>query len=266
VLVLGATGAVAWWRHDSAGSAPAALRGAPDFAFTDQDGRTVTRADLIGKIWIADFIFTQCRSACPLLTARMKMLQNRITNPELRFISFSVDPEHDTSAVLKRYAAQWSGDEARWRLLQTDADGLRAVTTGMRLLVAATGDPSDPILHSNRFLLFDRKGTVRGAYDSSDTAAMARLVTDAQALLGHSVTPQLAAQSGEALFGRLGCRGCHDRSDVAPPLGLRLQPPAGQTWLAPARPPPTACVRGIPILGGLHHRYGTAPDDAQLAG
>jgi protein SCO1/2 len=193
---------------------------APDFDFVDQDSRPLTRRQLDGHVWIADFIYTQCRSACPLLTARMVMLQRQLARYDVRFVSFSVDPAHDTPAALKAYAAQWHGDETRWRLLATTPAALHATAAGMRVLVAATTDARDPILHSDRFLLVDGAGMVRGAYDSGDADELARLVADATKLPG--VTARAPADhvptSGTALYDALGCRGCHARPEVAPSL------------------------------------------------
>jgi protein SCO1/2 len=209
----------------AAPTTPKTLWPAPDFAYPDQDNRPVTRRQLIGHVWIADFIFTQCRSACPLLTARMVMLQRQLAHFDVRFVSFSVDPEHDTPAALKQYAGQWHVDEARWRLLSTTPAALQATAAGLRLMVAATGDAHDPIIHSNRFVLIDSAGLVRGAYDSSDEDDMKRLLADAERLPGATAVPGSASAlvdheptSGPALFEALGCRGCHERPEVAPPL------------------------------------------------
>lgn len=201
---------------------------APDFAYPDQDQQTVTRQQLLGHVWIADFIFTQCRSACPLLTARMVLLQRqlaRLGRPDVRFVSFSVDPEHDTPAALKAYAQKWHGDESRWRLLSTTAAALPATAVGLHVMVAKTTDAQDPIVHSSRFVLVGADGLVHGAYDSSDADDLKQLLADVAKLpAGAAVTAGAAAldhepTSGLALYEALGCRGCHDRPEVAPRLG-----------------------------------------------
>lgn len=194
---------------------------APEFSYVDQDGQSLTRQQLLGHVWIADFIYTQCRSACPLLTARMVMLQRQLAGYDVRFVSFSVDPAHDTPAALKDYAHKWHGDESRWRLLATTPAALPATAVGMHVMVAATTDARDPIVHSDRFLLVDAAGIVRGAYDSGDADDLARVAADAKQLSG---APALGAAadhvptSGTALYDALGCAGCHARPDVAPSL------------------------------------------------
>lgn len=204
---------------------------APSFDYVDQDGRHITNRDLLGHPWIADFIYTQCTTACPVLTARMRLLQRRITNPEVRFVSFSVDPAHDTPSVLKAYATKWHGDESRWRLLSMGHDAnVHATATGMRVAVEHSSDPTNPILHTSRFILVDAAGLVRGLYDSSDEQDLKQLEADLKSLTHSAVKPLQAsvsspmlmhedlAKAGKALFESIGCAGCHAQERIAPTL------------------------------------------------
>jgi protein SCO1/2 len=199
---------------------------APAFSFLDQDGLTVTNQSLRGHVWIADFFFSQCTTACPILTSKLMLLQKQITSPAVRFISFSVDPEHDSPRVLKKYAELWEGDQSRWRLLSTDPAGLTKVATGMKVTVAPSGDKDNPILHSTLFMLVDKQGTVRGIYDSSDSDALKQLVDDTKSLDGNTgnssqqliVTGATSAERGRVLFGSMGCLACHSQTRIAPPL------------------------------------------------
>ncbi len=210
-------------------AAPAGLNtywAAPAFSFPDQDGQIVTDQSLRGHVWIADFFFSQCTTACPVLTSKLLLLQKKVTSPSIRFISFSVDPEHDTPPVLKKYAELWQGDQSRWKLLSTDPQGLANVASGMKVTVAASGDKDNPILHSTLFMLVDGTGQVRGIYDSNDSDAIAHLVQDAKSLDGDNaggVMPAMAAGMGSAerghvLYTSMGCLACHSQSRIAPPL------------------------------------------------
>jgi cytochrome oxidase Cu insertion factor (SCO1/SenC/PrrC family) len=125
----------------------------PAFSFPDQDGKPITNRDLLGHVWVADFIFTQCTTACPIMTSKMLLLQKQVLQPSVRFVSFSVDPAHDTPAVLKKYAELWRGDPSRWILLSTKPATLAAVVKAMRITVEATADPENPITHSSLFML-----------------------------------------------------------------------------------------------------------------
>jgi protein SCO1/2 len=201
------------------------LWNAPAFSAVDQKGQSVTDQDLRGHVWVADFIFTHCTSACPLMTAKMLLLQRAVQPSDIRFVSFSVDPEHDTPDVLKHYATLWNRDEARWLLLHTERETLSRTAAGMKVAIMPT-DEQDVILHSSLFFLVDQQGRVRSVSDSNDDDAMKRLATDATTLARSTPQPSLAkgtvdtarAREGERLFAALGCAPCHTQAQVAPPI------------------------------------------------
>jgi protein SCO1/2 len=157
----------------------------PDFGATTERGASVRRADLDGKVLIADFIFTTCTGICPGMTAKMKSLVERLRDePRIRFVSFTVDPEHDTPEVLLRYAREHGADGARWSFLRIEKAGLRRLAReGFKLAVEDGGaGAAEPILHSTRFVLVDAAGLIRGYYDSDEPGAMAALASDARRL------------------------------------------------------------------------------------
>lgn len=195
---------------------------APRFDFPDQHGERVSNESLRGRVWIADFFFTRCTSICPAMTARFVLLQAGLDGVPLRFVSFSVDPEHDSPAVLADYARQWNPAETRWHLLSTTPEGLARTAAGMRVAVHATGNAADPIFHTNRFLLVDAEGRVRGSYDSDDDAALQELQRDARRIVSgrpDAAVNSLAQRDGKALFVSLGCAACHADARLAPALG-----------------------------------------------
>lgn len=203
----------------------------PAFSYPDQDGRTVTERDLAGRAWISDFFFTSCTSICPTMTAAMAGLQKAIPDRDVHFVSFSVDPEHDTPERLREYAGMWKADLSRWHFLSTEKEKLARTAAGMKtaILPAAEGEQ---IQHSLLFSLVDREGMVRGVYDSSDPVALRRLTADARSLAGGSGDASPGAQTdwpaprsvsaadsaGAVLYVRRGCLACHAQAHVAPPL------------------------------------------------
>jgi protein SCO1 len=166
------------------------LGAVPDFKLTERSGRTVTREDLAGHFWIADFIFTRCTGVCPVLGARMASLAKSLRSvpqaEELRFVSFSVDPEWDTPEVLSRYATGLGNVDSRWLFLTGPHDELyRLIGEGFHLSVAQA--PPDAaagelITHSNRFVLVDPAGRIRAYYHGDDEESMTRLVRDLEKL------------------------------------------------------------------------------------
>ncbi len=207
----------------------------PAFSYLDQNRHAVTNQDLRGQVWISDFFFTSCTSICPMMTAKMAQLQKTITNSKVQFVSFSVDPDHDTPEMLKAYANMWRADELRWHFLSTDRVGLAETAAGMKTFVQPP-DKETPIQHSGIFILADGDGKVRGVYDSSDSIALQRLAFDAMALAGTppATMPAIAAawgmptgsrathSPGEALYLSRGCVACHAQQKVAPPLQGRF--------------------------------------------
>jgi len=155
---------------------------APSFTLTDQSGHSFDSGTLRGRAWIADFIFTSCAGSCPRMSEQMSLLQKRLP-AEVRFVSISVDPQRDTPAVLAEYARRYSAQEGRWYLLTGPADAIaKIVQKGFRLSYAEGGSPEEPVTHSVRFVLVDRGGMIRGAYDSTEPSQFEQLIRDAGAL------------------------------------------------------------------------------------
>jgi protein SCO1/2 len=157
---------------------------APEFQLTERSGRSVTRQDLTGKVWIADFIFTHCSGICPAMSSNMERLQAMLPQ-EIRLVSFSVDPSNDTPAVLTEYAQRYHADPERWLFLTGDPDAMQNLSVGgfKLALDPSSGTEAEPILHSSRFVLVDREGHIRGYYGTEDQDALNRLIADAKKLL-----------------------------------------------------------------------------------
>ena len=153
----------------------------PDFSLTNQNGTPLALSDLRGKIWVADFIFTNCVASCPLMTDKMARLEEEFATADVYFVSFSVDPEHDTPEVLSRYAARYGADLNRWFFLTGEKEAIyRLVHDGFNL---AVGHQGTDLLHSSRFVLVDRQGKIRDYYDSNVNGALQQLRRDMRALL-----------------------------------------------------------------------------------
>ena len=157
------------------------LGNVPAFQFHDQDDKPVTLESLRGSPWVADFIFTRCPGSCPMMTGKMAAMQKSLPW-QVKFVSLSVDPEHDTPAVLKEYAQTFSADESRWKFLTGDKGAIMAQARGM-LLTALPATADQPIIHDARFILIDGQGRIRGADHSNDPQVLADLDRDAKRVL-----------------------------------------------------------------------------------
>lgn len=151
----------------------------PDFQFTAQDGREFNRASLDGNLWVADFIFTNCHGPCPLMSSRMSRLQKAVAEyPDVRLVSFTIDPDRDTPEVLASYAQRYQADPKRWFFLTGDKwelDSLGRDHFKLHMI-------DESLSHSTRFVLLDRKSRIRGYYSSEEAGVIDRLVTDIRRL------------------------------------------------------------------------------------
>ena len=160
----------------------------PEFSLTERSGKNIGLGALRGKIWIADFIYTSCTDTCPLQTAEMAKLQEQWSDrPELRLVSFTVDPARDTPQVLSGYADKFKADTERWLFLTGETEQIaQLIQAGFHLSAAPLtedGTQASVILHSPRFVLVDREAQIRGYYDSRDGEAIKRLKADVATLL-----------------------------------------------------------------------------------
>jgi protein SCO1/2 len=151
-----------------------------DFHLLNTDSIVMSPASLRGKVWVADFIFTTCAGPCPAMTERMVKLQTLFAKqPDVRFVSISVNPEYDTPQILEAYGKQHGADFSRWSFLTGDLDAIQKLAAeGFKF-----GSMDEPIMHSVRFALVDRKGRMRGSYIATDDDAMQRLPADIESLI-----------------------------------------------------------------------------------
>jgi len=171
----------------------------PAFSLTESSGRALSRDDLLGKPWIADFIFTRCSGTCPVMTSSMSGLHEAFAEArdlnELRFVSFTVDPEWDTPEVLRSYAEGIAADPARWHFLTGDRDAIYALSQQGFHLGADDDVATSEIMHSTRFVLVDRAGRIRGYYDGTVPEEVAQLARDAR-VIAREPAPAAGAAAG----------------------------------------------------------------------
>src|SRR5436305_9979996 len=156
----------------------------PEFLLVNQDGQNFGSAQLRGKIWIADFIYTTCPGPCPMISSRMSELQKPLERTDVHLVSFSVDPEKDTPQVLRGYADKLQADPARWDFLTGPKSAIYKLShDGFKLAVSdGSGEQGIPV-HSTRMVLVDRHGQIRGYYDATEAEAITKLLSDTNHLL-----------------------------------------------------------------------------------
>ena len=157
-----------------------------DFAFVNQVGDTIRKEDMAGKIYVADFFFTTCPTICPVMKKEMLRVYEQFKGePNFRILSHSIDPSHDTQAVLKDYAEKLGvPDAATWNFLTGDQEKIFEIGQ-TSYLTTTMADDMEPggFLHSGAFLLVDQQGRIRGVYDGTKTDQVDRLLADIPKLL-----------------------------------------------------------------------------------
>ena len=157
-----------------------------DFAFVNQIGDTIRKEDMAGKIYVADFFFTTCPTICPVMKKEMLRVYEQFKGePNFRILSHSIDPTHDTQAVLKDYAEKLGvPDATTWNFLTGDQEKIFEIGQ-TSYLTTTMADDMEPggFLHSGAFLLVDQQGRIRGVYDGTKTEQVDRLLADIPKLL-----------------------------------------------------------------------------------
>ena len=155
----------------------------PQFALTAQDGQPFHSQALAGKIWVADFIYTTCPGPCPRMTSEMREVQDAVLKiphdaANVRLVSFTVDPANDTPPVLAAYAKTHGASPSIWYFLTGPVPTLQMLDRDAFKL----GNIDGTLQHSTRFVLVGGQGRIRGYYDTSESSAIPKVISDINAL------------------------------------------------------------------------------------
>lgn len=157
----------------------------PYFEFVNQDGKKVTRDDLLGHVYIADFFFATCPTICPKMTTNMSYIQNKFKdNKNLRYLSITVNPEHDSVSVLKEYADKVHADTESWDFVTGNKDSIYEIAFN-GFFVSAQRDSIAPggFLHSGMLILVDKNAHIRGYFDGTTHKEVKEQLIDALDIL-----------------------------------------------------------------------------------
>ncbi|MBD0831426.1 SCO family protein [Aestuariibaculum sediminum] len=155
-----------------------------DFALVNQNGKTITQKDYKNKIYVADFFFTTCQSICPIMTKNMANIQKATMKyDDVMLLSHTVTPDIDTVEQLKRYAVIKGVNDAKWNLVTGDKKEIYKLARKSYLAVKddGNGGPYD-MIHTENFMLIDKKRQIRGFYDGTNPDDIHRLLADIEIL------------------------------------------------------------------------------------
>jgi protein SCO1/2 len=155
-----------------------------DFELINQNGKTITQADYKDKIYVADFFFTTCQTICPIMTSNMADVQKEIMDDEdVLLLSHTVTPEIDNVEQLKRYAEEKGVVDAKWNLVTGDKKQIYELARKSYLAVKDNGDGGAyDMIHTENFMLIDKKKQIRGFYDGTKNEEIKRLLSDIKVL------------------------------------------------------------------------------------
>ena len=161
----------------------------PDFEFINQDSVKITQKDFAGKIYVADFFFTTCPTICPKMKTQMLRIYEKFKdNPKVAILSHTIDPRHDTPAVLKEFSKNLGIQNSMWTMVTGDKAKIYEI--GQKsYMVSATDDPTQPggIVHSGAFILIDKNRHIRGIYDGTEPEKVDKLMEDMEVLLSEKL-------------------------------------------------------------------------------
>ena len=139
----------------------------PSFAFTNQDNLFISNEDFLGKVYIAEFFFTSCPSICPIMNKNMKRLEDSYgTRNDFGIASFTIDPEHDTPEVLKKYAEDYGVFSQNWHFLTGEKEAIYSLAnTGFNIFASINSKVEGGFEHQGYFALIDKQGFIRSRTD-----------------------------------------------------------------------------------------------------
>ncbi len=160
------------------------IHSVPEFVLTDQNGNAFASGQLDGKVYVVDFIFTSCPSICPLMTRQMNRLRSMTDTSNVYLLSITVDPKRDTPEALRDYIAQNSLNTVNWYFLTGKAKEIYPLGWyGFKLSMAVNKSSPGGFIHSEKFVLIDANGHIRGFYDGTNSVEVQELALDIACLL-----------------------------------------------------------------------------------
>lgn len=155
-----------------------------DFKFVDQDSSEITNDTYKGKIYVADFFFTSCRTICPIMKTQMLRVYDSIQNdPEVLLLSHTIDPEYDTVGLLRDFANRLGAKSSKWHFVTGNKEEIYKIAQTSYFSTALEDKTeADGFIHSGAFLLIDKERRIRGKYDGTKEEDVNRLLGDIQRL------------------------------------------------------------------------------------
>jgi len=160
-----------------------------EFEFRNQNNQLITQEDVSGKVYVAEYFFTTCKSICPVMNRQMQRVHEKfVSEDEFRILSYTVDPETDTVEQMKRYAVEHGANDEKWHFLTGPKEDLYSLARKSYFVLKPAeaqnlGDAGSDFIHTNNFVLVDREARIRGYYDGTSEKEVNKLMHDIDQLL-----------------------------------------------------------------------------------
>ncbi|WP_313376531.1 SCO family protein [Chishuiella sp.] len=166
IIILGVIGSVFWLKNKPKDKLYTVMK-VPEFSMTDQNNQTITNRDMLGKVYVVEFFFTSCPTICPIMSNNLRNVEDEINNPNLGFISVTIDPKRDTPERLLDYAKRIGVKSVNWHYLTSDRETIQNLADQFNIYVGKDETTAEGLNHSGKLALVDKQGNIRSRYNEA---------------------------------------------------------------------------------------------------
>lgn len=166
IIILGVIGSIFWLKNKPKDKLYTVMK-VPEFSMTDQNNQTITNKDMLGKVYVVEFFFTSCPTICPIMSNNLRNVEDEINNPNLGFISVTIDPKRDTPERLLDYAKRIGVKSVNWHYLTSDRETIQNLADQFNIYVGKDETTAEGLNHSGKLALVDKQGNIRSRYNET---------------------------------------------------------------------------------------------------
>ncbi len=139
----------------------------PEFEMENQNNRLISNEDMLGKVYVVEFFFTNCPTICPVMNQNLKEVEEEVNHPDFGVISITIDPKRDTPEVLKEHQQKLQIDNPNWHFLTAERDYIYRLSKEFNIYMGKDENTTEGLNHSGKIALIDKKGKIRSRYDQN---------------------------------------------------------------------------------------------------
>lgn len=167
LLVVGSAIALIWWMKNQSNEKLFEVMKVPEFELTNQNHQIITEQEMLGKVYVVEFFFTNCPTICPIMKQNLIEVEKEINRPDFGVISITIDPKRDTPEVLKVHKERLQIQNPNWHLLTGDRDYIYELSRGFNIYMGKDESTAEGLNHSGKLALVDKNGKIRSRYGAN---------------------------------------------------------------------------------------------------